>query len=496
MTQTFQGPDGQQYGFPDEMSMDDIKGVFAKKFPVPSAQQAPGATPGGTVPLAGSSGGALPTNVVPGSGTATGVTGDMPFDSSSGPTLQGTTDTLRLFNKGLTAGLWDPAVGAVKSLFGGGISQRISEEQQKTRAAEQQQGVVPETIGAMISPANKMFTAENAVADITNPFLRWLARPLAYGAEGSAYSGVRAAGSGENVPEAMAKGGALSAAASPLGALAETSTTPSPTTAAFKDKMNDSMNDLGKIRYSDQDVGRASYGAQTDLTKQQYNPALDANKVGRFTDAFTKWAQDPSQEHSALQLLNWRNTADERGADSLVAQIDQHLRNAIPVKGPKEVNSAEDVLGKIKTASDAIQNHAISSALDQQTTNIGGVQIPRSPTYSEVKGLTGAGTAAGNSGQALSDHAWRVAHAFTEPVAVATGLAHGAAGVIPAVGVTLGTAPPLKYGANKMMTSQVPGIINRWRSETAGAPFPITTADPTWPRMLQSLMLGSQPSTQ
>jgi hypothetical protein len=116
---------------------------------------------------------------------------------------------LRAFNKGLTGGLWDPAVGGVKSLFGAGSP---SQERIQTAAAEQQMGpgasIALEGAGAVAGPG-KLMATENAARLAASPLTRLITRGVGGAAEGGAYSGINALANQKDTWDATGTGAAI-----------------------------------------------------------------------------------------------------------------------------------------------------------------------------------------------------------------------------------------------------------------------------------------------
>src|ERR1700727_2398105 len=114
MTQTFAGPDGQNYDFPDNMSMDDIKSVFNNKFGGPNSGNPPpptGQTPS-SVPDPQST---FTQRLLNSLGGAAGSESAAVNDPSA---VQSTKDLGRVFGHAITGGIsdavspkWDPSAG-------------------------------------------------------------------------------------------------------------------------------------------------------------------------------------------------------------------------------------------------------------------------------------------------------------------------------------------------------------------------------------------------
>jgi hypothetical protein len=189
--QTVTDEDGTVHQFPDDATPDEINTALG-------SQKTGGATPS---PAAGSP----------------NATADQPSYASQ---LVGQlAKPLRAFNKGLTGGLWDPAVGGVKSLFGAGSP---AQERAQTASGEAQMGpgasIALEGAGMLTGPG-KLAQTENAAAQAPGFVNRLLTRLGGGAAEGSTYAGVNAAANQQPVVPAMEKGaliGGPTAVAAPV----------------------------------------------------------------------------------------------------------------------------------------------------------------------------------------------------------------------------------------------------------------------------------------
>lgn len=125
-------------------------------------------------------------------------------------------DNLRVLNDSLLLGGWDPAIGALKTLGGGSLSENISNEREKTKEARNRLGygaLAPEVVGSLL-PAGAIakggFTAAKIIPKAfeagINPILGLLGRTAASGVEGAGYGALSALGHGENIGEGAATG--------------------------------------------------------------------------------------------------------------------------------------------------------------------------------------------------------------------------------------------------------------------------------------------------
>ena len=189
MTQQFQGPDGQTYGFPDNMSQDDIKGVFMKKFPktgvAPSSAGTP-PTPAGALPAGSSASGTLAGTNQP-TLPLNPSTGDMPFDPKSGPTWGGIGQTLndivRSTTKGFSLGGADRLASSMPTWLGG-TGRSLADEQKLTEQSENRLGPLSyatEGAGYMANP----------ISDIGGAGVGVLGRGATLGAEGLSASTIK-----------------------------------------------------------------------------------------------------------------------------------------------------------------------------------------------------------------------------------------------------------------------------------------------------------------
>jgi len=395
---------------------------------------------------------------------------------------------LRTFNAGMTHGLWDPTVGAVKSLFGGGLGARIQAEQEATQRARAQVGPIPETIGSFYDPVNRIFGGvENYASKIANPILRWGARAIGQGTAGAAYSGTKAVAEGQPVMPAMTWGATTGALASPIAAMGNVTSRPgAPTTAEFQQKLEDARQTALSTGYSTADARAASYGANLDAKHDQYMGATDANSVGTVHNNFQKWANNPDEPHSVSQLMDWRDKANSVGATQLVDRINDMFENGTPMGG---VEGSGQRISNAVTSAD--KNWQISSGLEKPVdTTVGGIKTTRPMSYNEASDLTGQDTYLGSLAQNTSDHAWRVAHGLGEPLAA--GLAfHGAVPeALATVGLSTIAAPALKGVAQSTANRQVGNLRNAWASGIQGPTSVATNSD--WIKALYSLSLGGQ----